>query len=724
MQVTQDPSAVLEFNAFPQQQLSPVDMYTPHHNNANSYRSHYNRHNQMQANYHHYQYQNPYQHYPSQYNMHPMHGNGSHHYNSHKYNKYNNNNNNYYTDNTGNSNYHTHDNNNNSKKSNNLNNTDSAMTMVNSKQVEALENPTSTETKSESGSKSWASIVGVSGSTSNTPPSTQQTSNGSSPAPVEITQEPQQPHVQQQQYQKKFNQYNNHGYNGEYTNMRPRNNYQKSYNNKQQSNYEQAFDLTNRSFPPINATVTKDELNEIKKSSLKKDPATTYETPTYNPANGQHQFSQNSKKQQQYNNYQRQQQQEFNLPFGKYQQQNYHQQQNGGTVNFVFNNSNNPKFTNYNTESSSQQQVTQTSSQHPRGEKPYNKGESSYFNKRHQPSQHTLSSFLNLTDKSKLDSSKPSTATTKTSVPQNETAIEQLSQQTDNLQLNVDPSQQQQMQQQQLTVYMNPSAYNPVEFNTSPKAARFFVIKSYSEDDIHRSIKYNIWCSTEHGNRRLDSAYFKGDGQVPVYLFFSVNGSGHFCGMAEMHSRVDYNRKTGVWTQEKWRGCFHVKWIYVKDVPNSLLRNIKLENNDNKPVTNSRDTQEIPYEKGRQVLKVFHTYNHSSSILDDFEHYERKQEEDKSSIVLSIPLKDEEPSNNPTKSKSELNNINQESQGSDTKQPIESTITTTTTTTSNISVTSSPSTASSTSSIDESKEPSQQEVAPQQIQEVKAVSST
>ena len=38
-------------------------------------------------------------------------------------------------------------------------------------------------------------------------------------------------------------------------------------------------------------------------------------------------------------------------------------------------------------------------------------------------------------------------------------------------------------------------------------------------------------------------------------------------------------------------GQFKVKWIYVKDVPNSQLRHIRLENNENKPVTNSRDTQ-------------------------------------------------------------------------------------------------------------------------------------
>ncbi|KAJ8972594.1 hypothetical protein NQ317_002321 [Molorchus minor] len=39
-----------------------------------------------------------------------------------------------------------------------------------------------------------------------------------------------------------------------------------------------------------------------------------------------------------------------------------------------------------------------------------------------------------------------------------------------------------------------------------------------------------------------------------------------------------------------------VRWIYVKDVPNVQLSHIQLENNDNKPVTNSRDTQEVPHE--------------------------------------------------------------------------------------------------------------------------------
>ncbi|KAM8977418.1 YTH domain-containing family protein 2 [Pelodytes ibericus] len=172
--------------------------------------------------------------------------------------------------------------------------------------------------------------------------------------------------------------------------------------------------------------------------------------------------------------------------------------------------------------------------------------------------------------------------------------------------------------------------YNPKDFDCSPKLGRVFIVKSYSEDDIHRSIKYNIWCSTEHGNKRLDAAYRSLNGKGPVYLLFSVNGSGHFCGVAEMRSAVDYNTCAGVWSQDKWKGRFDVRWLFVKDVPNGQLRHIRLENNENKPVTNSRDTQEVPLDKARQVLRIIASYKHTTSIFDDFSHYEKRQEEEDS----------------------------------------------------------------------------------------------
>ncbi|KAL7064754.1 hypothetical protein AAHC03_05312 [Spirometra sp. Aus1] len=169
---------------------------------------------------------------------------------------------------------------------------------------------------------------------------------------------------------------------------------------------------------------------------------------------------------------------------------------------------------------------------------------------------------------------------------------------------------------------------NPPSFNTNPAKARFFVIKSFSEDDIHRSIKYSIWCSTEMGNKKLNAAFAELNGTAPLYLFYSVNGSGRFCGMAEMTSQVDYSMRSSVWAQDKWQGQFSVKWIFVKDVPNVALRHIHIETNDNKPVTHSRDTTEVPLDRGRQVMEILAKYNHQTSIFDDFMYYEQREQQE------------------------------------------------------------------------------------------------
>ncbi|KAL0644608.1 hypothetical protein Bca4012_042898 [Brassica carinata] len=81
---------------------------------------------------------------------------------------------------------------------------------------------------------------------------------------------------------------------------------------------------------------------------------------------------------------------------------------------------------------------------------------------------------------------------------------------------------------------------------------------------------------TSNGNKKLNAAYNEAAGDkssCPVFLIFSVNTSEQFVGLAEM--------------------C-HI----VKDIPNSSLRHITLENDENKHVTNSRDTQEVKIEQG------------------------------------------------------------------------------------------------------------------------------
>lgn len=57
----------------------------------------------------------------------------------------------------------------------------------------------------------------------------------------------------------------------------------------------------------------------------------------------------------------------------------------------------------------------------------------------------------------------------------------------------------------------------------------------------------------------------------------------------------------------------------------SALRHIRLTNTPEcKPITNSRDTQELPYEAGTEVLQIFLDYQTKSktSLLQDFAYYE------------------------------------------------------------------------------------------------------
>ncbi|KAG2667020.1 hypothetical protein I3760_15G092900 [Carya illinoinensis] len=183
-----------------------------------------------------------------------------------------------------------------------------------------------------------------------------------------------------------------------------------------------------------------------------------------------------------------------------------------------------------------------------------------------------------------------------------------------------------------ISSFVRMDQYNLPDFPTKYDHAFFFVIKSYSEDDIHKSIKYNVWASTPNGNKRLESAYQDAQERMvdkgskcPVFLFFSVNASGQFCGIAEMIGQVDYNKNMDFWQQDKWNGYFPVKWHIIKDVPNPLLRHIILENNENKPVTNSRDTQEVRFPQGIEMLIIFKNYVSKTSILDDFDFYENRQ---------------------------------------------------------------------------------------------------
>jgi len=95
-----------------------------------------------------------------------------------------------------------------------------------------------------------------------------------------------------------------------------------------------------------------------------------------------------------------------------------------------------------------------------------------------------------------------------------------------------------------------------------------------------------------------------------------------------MVSTVAETGDQALWVQDgKWSGMFDVEWIFLKDIPNKQFRHILIEANENKPVTNSRDTQEVPTVQGKQILDIFTNYRSNTAIIDDFEYYLKRENE-------------------------------------------------------------------------------------------------
>jgi hypothetical protein len=159
---------------------------------------------------------------------------------------------------------------------------------------------------------------------------------------------------------------------------------------------------------------------------------------------------------------------------------------------------------------------------------------------------------------------------------------------------------------------------------------KFFVIKSFSEEDVHKSIKYNVWSSSKNGNLTLSNAFnITKEKNGNVYLFYSCNGSGRYCGIARMKTPCDESKSFELWTQDgKWPGLFDVEWLLIKDVPFKEFKNviITMKDGEIKPISNARDTQEIPFEQAKIMIEKIAEYQNTNTILEHFEFYDMRQE--------------------------------------------------------------------------------------------------
>ena len=165
---------------------------------------------------------------------------------------------------------------------------------------------------------------------------------------------------------------------------------------------------------------------------------------------------------------------------------------------------------------------------------------------------------------------------------------------------------------------------------TISDSSTFYVIKSFSEEDVHKSIKYGVWSSSKNGNQTLTNSFnLAKEKNGSVYLFFSCNGSGRFVGVARMKSPCDNEKSFEYWTQdEKWPGLFEVEWLFIKDVPFREFKNIiiTMKDGETKPISNARDVQEVPFANAKTMVEIFENYQNTNTILEHFEYYDVRQD--------------------------------------------------------------------------------------------------
>ncbi|KAF1795716.1 YTH domain [Phytophthora cactorum] len=178
---------------------------------------------------------------------------------------------------------------------------------------------------------------------------------------------------------------------------------------------------------------------------------------------------------------------------------------------------------------------------------------------------------------------------------------------------------------------------------------RCFVLKSFSEANFHKSLKYGIWSTTTLHNALLDQVFKSELTAVRPVLFF-------FSGSYDIGVRTDAQFQ--LWEKLKYEGFFRVEWLLVKDVPNFVFTGVKMSNTPTKKsITSCRDCEEVLFEEANEFLSIFTEFDSRSSAWDDFEYYDQRQEqiECKRGLVLPeradkgdlesylVPLQQEEP---------------------------------------------------------------------------------
>ena len=142
-----------------------------------------------------------------------------------------------------------------------------------------------------------------------------------------------------------------------------------------------------------------------------------------------------------------------------------------------------------------------------------------------------------------------------------------------------------------------------------PPDTRYFHIRSWNHENVWAALQDCTWV-TQKTNERLFIEAFEQSRRV--ILFFSVNNSKAFQGVAEMGSIPG---AAGL-PNPAWRSRLHwpatdafaLIWRLKQDVPHDTVRHLRNPLNENLPAHVGTDGLEIETRVGEQMLSILHEY--------------------------------------------------------------------------------------------------------------------
>eukprot|EP01065_Artemidia_motanka_P025525 TRINITY_DN30518_c0_g1_i1.p1 TRINITY_DN30518_c0_g1~~TRINITY_DN30518_c0_g1_i1.p1 ORF type:complete len:435 (+),score=65.92 TRINITY_DN30518_c0_g1_i1:111-1415(+) len=135
----------------------------------------------------------------------------------------------------------------------------------------------------------------------------------------------------------------------------------------------------------------------------------------------------------------------------------------------------------------------------------------------------------------------------------------------------------------------------------------YFVIRSHCIENVRISVERGLWATGRQNETAINNAFSR---CKTVFLIFSVNGSGQFCGYATVAERIPRRgRESDERARElglggRWANPFSVEWIKVGSVGFAETNHLVNPYNHGTPIKRSRDGQALPPDVGTALLRL------------------------------------------------------------------------------------------------------------------------